>query len=322
VTDPIPNWPGRMITLPSGKQLWVAEAGDTATEGGRELVLCVHGMTGDATNWTDFIAELVPDFDCKALDLSGSGFSPPPRTTRGYSISNQAATVIELIESLGAGPVHLVGNSMGGAVSVRVAARRPDLIRTLTLISAAMPDRRPHRQTLHFPLIALPLLGDGLVRQFSRLPARNRITGVLSACYYDPSTFHPARLALSVEALSRRDGLPYDAVSVTRAARTLVIETLRPSRFSLWHDAEHVKAPALVLFGSHDRMVSPELAGKAARAFPDARVLVLPHTGHLGQMEHPETVASLFREMVAQPRRAGDPRTSEGNSGRRDPVDA
>lgn len=311
-----------MITLPGGKQLWVAEAGDTATEGGRELVLCVHGMTGDATNWTDFIAELVPDFDCKALDLSGSGFSPPPRTTRGYSISNQAATVIELIESLGAGPVHVVGNSMGGAVSVRVAARRPDLIRTLTLISAAMPDRRPHRQTLHFPLIALPLLGDGLVRQFSRLPARNRITGVLSACYYDPSTIHPARLALSVEALSRRDGLPYDAVSVTRAARTLVIETLRPSRFSLWHDAEHVEAPALVLFGSHDRMVSPDLAGKAARAFPDARVLVLPHTGHLGQMEHPETVASLFREMVAQARRSGDPRTSEGNSGRRDPVDA
>jgi pimeloyl-ACP methyl ester carboxylesterase len=311
-----------MVTLPSGKQLWVAEAGGSATDGGRELVLCIHGMTGDATNWTDFIAELVPDFDCKAVDLSGSGFSPPPRTTRGYSISCQAATVIELIESLGAGPVHLVGNSMGGAVSVRVAARRPDLIRTLTLISPAMPDRKPHRQTMHFPLIALPLLGDRLVRQFSRFPARNRITGVLSVCYYDASTIHPARLELSIEELSRRDGLPYDAVSVARSARTLVIETFRPTRFSLWHDAERVKAPALVLFGSHDQLVSPDLAGKAARAFAGARVLVLPHTGHLGQMEHPETVASLFREMVAQARRGGDPWTLEGNSGRRAQVDA
>ena len=307
MTDPIPYWPGRMITLPSRKQLWLAEAGATGPEGGNELVLCVHGMTGDATNWTDFMAELVPDFDCKAVDLPGSGFSPPPKSTRGYSITAQANTVIELIETLNAGPVHLVGNSMGGAVSIRVAARRPDLVKTLTLISAVLPDRRPHRQTLHFPLIALPLLGDRLVEQFSRIPARNRITGVLAACFYDPSTVHPARLALTLEEVSRRDGLPYEAVSVTRAARTLVIETFRPTRFSLWHDAERVKAPALVLFGSHDRLVSPDLAGKAARAFPGACVMVLPHTGHLGQMEHPETVASLFREMVAQSRASAGP---------------
>ena len=317
MTDPIPHWPGRLVTLPSGQQVWLAEAGtgETNGPGGKELVLCVHGMTGDATNWTDLMAELAPDFDAVAVDLPGSGFSPPPGTPRGYSITAQAATVIELIEALGYGRVHLVGNSMGGAVAVRIAARRPDLVKTLTLVSAALPDRRPHRQTAHFPVLALPVLGLRLVHQYGRIPAENRIAGVLQTCYYDPAVVHPVRVALSVEELRRRDGLDYDATSTARAARTLVAETLRPHRFSLWRDAEQVRMPALVLFGTHDKLVSPSLADRAARTFPSARVIVLPETGHLGQMEHPATVASLFREMVAETRE------SPGNAGRRDPVD-
>lgn len=321
MTEPLPHWPGRMVTLTSGKQVWLAEA-DTHTSpraGSRELVLCVHGMTGDATNWTDLMAELVPEFDAVAVDLPGSGFSPSPSTRRGYSITALAGTVIELIETLNVGSVHLIGNSMGGAVSVRVAARRPDLVRTLTLVSAALPDRRPHRQTAHFPVIALPVVGDRLVRRFGRLPAENRIAGVIQTCYYDPAAIHPARVTLSVAELRRRDELSHGVAVITGAARALVSETLRPYRFSLWRDAERIRVPALVLFGRHDRLVSPSLAERAARAFTGARIVVLPNTGHLGQMEHPSTVASLFREMVAETRSLG---ADTGNSGRRDSVDA
>jgi pimeloyl-ACP methyl ester carboxylesterase len=294
---PIPNWPGRMVTLPGGQQVWIAESGEPGSDG-REVVLCLHGMTGDATNWTDLMAELRPDFAAVAVDLPGSGFSPPPRTRRGYSITALARIVAELIEALGTGPVHLIGNSMGGAVALRTAARRPDLVRTLTLISAALPDRRPHRQTIHFPVIAVPLLGDRLVRQFSRIPAENRIAGVIQACYCNPAAIHPARLAASVEELRRRDELGYDIAVVTGAARTLVAETLRPRAFSLWRDAERLTMPSLVLFGAQDRLVSPDLAARTAKTFPGARVAVLDQTGHLGQMEHPAVVASLFREMV------------------------
>jgi pimeloyl-ACP methyl ester carboxylesterase len=324
VTDPIPHWPGRMIFLPSGQRVWAAgtSAAETSPRGDRrELVLCVHGMTGDATNWTDLMAELTPDFGTVAVDLPGSGFSPPPRSWRGYSITALAETVIELIESFGR-DVHLIGNSMGGAVSVRVAARRRDLVRTLTLVSPALPDRRLHRQTSHFPLIALPVLGNRLVRQFGRIPAENRIAGVIETCYYDPAAIHPARVALSVAELRRRDTLGYDAAVITGAARTLVAETLRPHPFSLWRDAERLRMPALVLFGTHDRLVSPSLANRAARAFRGARIVVLPETGHLGQMEHPAKIASLFREMVDTTRAERGRGETPGNAGHRDPVDA
>jgi pimeloyl-ACP methyl ester carboxylesterase len=255
-------------------------------------------MSGAATNWTDFMAELVPDFDCKAVDLPGSGFSPPPKTKTGYSIKALARTVIRLIEAIGAGPVHLVGNSMGGAVCIRAAARRPDLVRTLTLVSPVLPDRRFRRELLEFPIAALPFVGLRLMRQTERIPPENRVAGVVATCYCDPSAVHPERFQLEVAELRRRDGLGYAAVTLSRAARTIVGETLRPRRFSLWHAAEQIRVPTLVIFGSHDKLVSPGLAEPAARAFRGAKVVVLERTGHVAQMEHPAIVAARFREMV------------------------
>ncbi len=316
MTTPVPHWPGRHVTLAPGERVWVAATPPAAGPEGRELVLCVHGMSGAATNWTDLMAELVPDFDCAAVDLPGSGFSPPPRTSAGYSVSALAGTVIRLIETLDTGPVHLIGNSMGGAVAVRVAARRPDLVRTLTLISPALPDLRPRRSIAHFPVLALPFLGEWLVRRWSgHLPVRDRVAGVFAACFYDPSCIHPDRFELEVEALQHRDGLSHGARTLACAARTLVAETLRPPPFSLWDAARRVTARSLVLYGSHDQLVNPRLAARAVRAFRNARVVVLPRTGHIAQMECPRVVAALFREMVEATRDAG-------NSGRRDPVDA
>jgi pimeloyl-ACP methyl ester carboxylesterase len=294
-----------MLTLTGGDQVWLAGTPDSGASA-KDLVLCVHGMSGSATNWTDLMAELAPDFDCAAVDLPGSGFSPPPSTGAGYRISALAGTLSQLIETLGAGPVHLIGNSMGGAVSVRVAARRPDLVKSLTLISPALPDRKIRGSVAHFPVLALPFAGEWLVRHYSaRFPVENRVAGVYATCFYDSARLHPDRFALEVEALRRRDALSYEATSLARAARTLVLETFRPGPFSLWRAASQVTAPSLVLFGGRDRLVDPRLAARAASTFRDVRVEVLPQTGHLAQMECPGLVAALFREMVDVTRARG-----------------
>ncbi len=297
VDRPVQHWPGRMVNLGGDEQVYLA-APLWSADGGRDLVLCVHGMSGAATNWTDLMADLAPDFDCAAVDLPGSGNSAPPARRSGYSVRALAATVIRLIEALDRGPVHLMGNSMGGAISIRVAAARPDLVKTLTLISPVLPDRRPHRATAHFPILALPFVGGLLARYWSRVPPENRVAGVYSTCYYNPAALHPDRFAQEVASLRRRDELGYDAATLVGAARTLVAETLMPGPMSLWRAAEQVEARALVLFGSHDRLMSPALAVPAARAFRNAHIEVLPHIGHIGQMERPDLVASRFREMV------------------------
>jgi pimeloyl-ACP methyl ester carboxylesterase len=292
-----------MVDLPGGDQVYLAQSPWSAA-GDRDLVLCVHGMSGAATNWTDLMAELAPDFDCAGVDLPGSGFSAPPARRSGYSVRALAKTIIRLIETLDRGPVHLVGNSMGGAISIRVAASRPDLVKTLTLISPVLPDLRPHLSTIHFPVLALPFVGRALTRYWARVPAENRVADVYRACCYDPAILHPERFAQEVAALRRLDELGYGGATLVGAARTLVAETLTPRPLSLWRAAERVQAPALVLFGSHDRLMSPALAAPAARAFKNAQVEVLPHIGHIGQMERPDLIAARFREMVD---RAGMP---------------
>ena len=294
---PVQHWPGRSVDLGGGDQVYLAQPPWSAT-GERDLVLCVHGMSGAATNWTDLMAELAPDFDCAGVDLPGSGFSAPPARRSGYSVRALAKTIIRLIETLDRGPVHLAGNSMGGAISIRVAAARPDLVKTLTLISPVLPDLRPHLSTIHFPILALPFVGRALTRYWARVPAENRVAGVYRACCYNPAILHPERFAQEVAALRRLDELGYGGATLVGAARTLVAETLTPRPLSLWRAAERVQAPALVLFGSHDRLMSPALAAPAARAFKNAKVEVLPHIGHIGQMERPDLIAARFREMV------------------------
>jgi pimeloyl-ACP methyl ester carboxylesterase len=331
----VPHYPGQLVELSAGERVYVASTEPSTAVTGtavtgtsipaaaaasaaavpgqaglRENVLCVHGMAGSATNWTELMSLLAPGFACDAVDLPGSGWSPPPATMAGYSIAALTTTVIKVIERRGTGPVHLLGNSMGGLVSVNVAAARPDLVRTLTLISPAMPDRMIHPSHAQFPLLAVPRLGDWLLRRGDAFPAENRVWGVMGMIFYEPGAVHPERVRQAVEEMRRRDMLAYRRESLVGAARAITAEYLRPGRAqgNAWRVAQQVRCPVLAIYGSHDRLVNPRVAGRAARAFADCRVIVLPYTGHVAQMEHPARVAAEFTALARAARATADSR--------------
>jgi pimeloyl-ACP methyl ester carboxylesterase len=298
--DPVPLWPGRFVSL-GGQDVFVRAATTSASKqdptapAGAEPALCVHGLEGSSANWTDLMAELLPEFACQALDLPGFGYSPPPPSNqRGYSITAQARVVTKLIEQLYNGPVHLIGNSLGGATSIRAAAARPDLIRSLTLLSPVLPDRWPDLSLFQFPLLCVPAVGNWLISRAYRFPAEQRVAAIAATVCYEPEGIHPARFAEEVTELERREALGYADASLIHSTRALVGERFMEK---LWREAARITAPALVIFGSHDRLVDPRLAGRAARTFPNARVMVLPRTGHVAQMEHPATVAAEVRAL-------------------------
>jgi pimeloyl-ACP methyl ester carboxylesterase len=85
---------------------------------------------------------------------------------------------------------------------------------------------------------------------------------------------------------------------LVRCARSIVAEYLRRGSTSLWRDAARVGSPSLIIYGSHDRIVDPRMAGRAARTFRRAHVVVLPRTGHVAQMERPGAVAAEFGRML------------------------
>ena len=314
--DPIPHWPGQLVDLP-GSQVFVRSAG---AAGGGEPAVFIHGLGGSSTNWTDLMDLLsrpveghpdAPVLACWAIDLPGFGSSPPPASD-DYSINSHATAVVELIEKLGRGPVHLISNSMGGAVSTRVAACRPDLVRTLTLVSPALPDLRPRPLPLRLALAALPGVGPAIMDGLRKLPAEIRTDRALRDVYTDPGVVHPSRRQEEIAEMLRRDSLLYANHALVRSARSLVTEYFKVGRRSLWRDAARVAAPALILHGSHDRLVNPVMAGKAARAFPTARVLVLPGVGHVAMMERPGTVAAEIRAFLDWVKEVGGPAKAAG----------
>jgi pimeloyl-ACP methyl ester carboxylesterase len=83
------------------------------------------------------------------------------------------------------------------------------------------------------------------------------------------------------------------------SARSIVTEYLRFGPRTLWRDAARIPAPTLAIYGSHDHLVSPVMAARAARGFRAASAVVLPQTGHVAMMERPATVARLIREFLA-----------------------
>ncbi|MEU6943322.1 alpha/beta fold hydrolase, partial [Streptomyces rubiginosohelvolus] len=131
---------------------------------GRPPALFVHGLGGSSQNWSALMPLLADVVDPEAVDLPGFGDSPPP-DDGNYSVTGHARAVIRLLDSGERGPVHLFGNSLGGAVATRVAAVRPDLVRTLTLISPALPEWRVQRSAAPTALLAVP----GVAPLFARL---------------------------------------------------------------------------------------------------------------------------------------------------------
>ncbi len=302
-TPVAPPWPGEFVQLADG-EIFVRKA---PAPPGAQAAVFVHGLGGSALNWTDLMDRLsrpacghlvAAPLRCLAVDLPGFGFSPAP-ADGDYSVDARAAAVIALIEKSGNAPVHLVGNSLGGAVCTRLAARRPDLVATLTLVSPALPDLRPRLLPYRLAVVAVPGVGRWVLNRLKQVPPSRRADMTINDVFADPSLMEPERRYEAISEVIRRDALGYAGEAMLGSVRAVVAEYTRAGPGSLWRDAASVTAPTLVIYGSHDRLVDPSLAGRAARAFANCRVVVLPKTGHVAMMERPDLVAAEMREFIA-----------------------
>jgi pimeloyl-ACP methyl ester carboxylesterase len=261
--------------------------------------LFVHGLGGSTRNWELLMAELAGTVDGHALDLPGFGQSPPPDDA-DLSLDAHMRAVVDFIELTGRGPVHLFGNSLGGAVVTRLAALRPDLVRTLTLISPALPELPPQKGAWPTALLALPGAA-GVIRRASRGRAVEQQTrALMELCYGDPGRIPPERRELMAAEYRRRAQVPYALDVLSRSARGIVRAYTDFGAQGLWRQAERVTAPTLLVYGLRDKLVGYRMARRASLAFGDSRLLVLPLAGHVAMMEYPELVADRFAEFLTE----------------------
>jgi pimeloyl-ACP methyl ester carboxylesterase len=301
----VPPWPAHTTRVDGALVHYRATP---ARRPGAEPALYVHGLGGTSLNWTDLAYLLADRLDGHAVDLPGFGRSDPPRR---YSLAAVAERLARFVEVADRGPVHLFGNSLGGAIAVQLAGCRPDLVRTLTLVSPAMPFLDPRRsvQGRLLPLLFIPRVDRLAARHLAGLDPADLARMAVASSFADPGRYPEQRLAEAIEeGRLRLDFTGYTGAYV-RTFRSLVASFLRaylPGPGSLWRVAGRITAPTLVLAGRHDQLVDIRVAPQVARAIPDSRLAIVDGVGHVAQMEVPHLVARAVLGLLdeATPRSA------------------
>ena len=307
-TSVLPPWPGAELPVRDGEVFvrstpWTGPVDGSG--GPRERALYVHGLGGASTNWTDLAALLAVRFDGWAIDLPGFGRSRPPHRGR-YSIRGHVRAVVDVLEHIrrqpgdGAGrPVHLVGNSLGGLVSVLVASRRPDLVASLTLISPAMPVYRvPPAFSRALVLLLVPGVPSLAARRIGGITPEESVRAMVRMCFGRPSRVPPERLEQAVQEMRERAEQPWADRALTGSMRGLITSYLRVGAANAWRAARALTMPTLVIWGSADRLVDPALAPRLAAVVPGARLLILEDVGHLAMLEAPEPAARAVLGLI------------------------
>jgi pimeloyl-ACP methyl ester carboxylesterase len=306
----LPPWPGEHVPVRDGTVFvrstpWTGPVDGADADAPRERALYVHGLGGASTNWTDLAALLAVRCEGWALDLPGFGSSPPPARGR-YSIRGHLRAVVDVLERLAqlpgdaAGrPVHLLGNSLGGLVSLLVASRRPDLVASLTLVSPAMPVYRvPPAFTRALVLLLLPGVPSLAARRLAGITPEEHVRAMVRMCFGEPARVPPERLEQAVQEMRERAGQPWSDRAVTHSMRGLIASYLRVGGASAWRMARGLSVPTLVVWGKRDKLVDPALAPRLAATVPDARLLLLDTAGHVAMLEAPEPTARAVLGMI------------------------
>ncbi|MFS2067705.1 acetoin dehydrogenase dihydrolipoyllysine-residue acetyltransferase subunit [Pseudomonas sp. CT11-2] len=240
-------------------------------EGGVPLVL-VHGFGGDLNNWMFNHEALAAGRRVIALDLPGHGESS--KQLEHGDLDELSRVLLALLDHLDVPVAHLVGHSMGGAVSLNTARLAPQRVRSLSLIGSAG--------------LGAEINGDYL-QGFVEAASRNALKPQLVQLFSDPELVNRQML---------EDMLKYKRLEgVDAALRLLVAGLFKEGRqqLDLRGVVQENRQPVLLIWGSDDAIIpATHSAGLAAQ------VEILPGQAHMVQMEAAEQVNRLILDFVQQ----------------------
>jgi pimeloyl-ACP methyl ester carboxylesterase len=261
----------------NGVELAVEDSGE-----GGATVLFSHGLLYSLRMWDAQIAALRSRFRCVAYDHRGQGESES--AAAGLDMDTLADDAVALIESLRIGPVHFIGMSMGGFVAMRVAAHRPELVRSLVLVdTSAGPE--PAENIPRYRRL------EWVARWFGTWPVASRVEAIMHGA---SARKDPARAA-DLRAWRERL-LGADAVVMNRAVEGVLT---RESALPL---LPRIRCPTLVMVGEEDVATVPARSEELARGIAGARLVRIPRAGHMSPIDAPEAVTAELRTFLESQR--------------------
>lgn len=245
----------------------------TLKQGQGPLVILSHALGCDLTMWDGVAAALQDRYTVLRYDQRGHGQTPA--TAGAYSMDDLADDATELIRAQGAGPVHFVGLSMGGMTAQALAARHPELVRSIVIAnSAASYDEaaRTMWQARIDTVLAngVPPIADGALQRW--------FTPEFRADQVNGGAERVAKLRAVLEATP---AVPYAAACAAVAGIALDAGNAR------------IACPTLVIAGSRDEATPPAMSQLIADRIPGAQLASLD-AAHLSAVEQPAAFARLL----------------------------
>ena len=259
----------------NGTSLYYEDTGPGST--GQTIVFS-HGLLWNTSLFAPQIAELRERYRCIAWDHRGQGRSAADhRHCIGMELVTQDA--IALCERLAPGPVHFAGLSMGGFVAMRVAARRPELVRSLILIETS-PDPEPLENVKRYRMLTT------VVRAIGPRVVASRTAPIMlgRSILTDPARREEVAGFIKVMT-ARRD--------IWRAVNGVV------DRAGVYDELGRIHAPTVVIVGDEDVATPPPKAQRIVAAIAGAHLEVVARAGHSSTVEAPEAVTTAIERHLA-----------------------
>lgn len=256
-------------------------AGPTAlhvcdSQAGDRCLVLLHGYLESLLVWSDFVPLLYKKVRVVTLDLPGHGISEVKGET--HTMEFLADTVADAIQALGIDRCTLVGHSMGGYVALAVCERHPELLDGVVLLSSTPNPDTPEKAENRRREIALVKAGK-----------KELLARVAPAAGFAEE--NRPRMKDAIEDLTEQ-------VFITEDEGIVALLNGMIGRKDQNEMLRQTKVPVLFILGRKDNYIPAEVAEKMVAEHPEAKVVWLEHSGHMGFLEEPEKTAETLLDFM------------------------
>jgi 3-oxoadipate enol-lactonase len=241
---------------------------------GEEIIVFSHGLLWSHKMFHNQIDFLKKNYTVIAYDHRGQGQSEVPKESIDMDLLTQDA--FELIAKLAGKPVHFIGLSMGGFVGMRLAARYPEMVKSLVLLeTSASPE----------PVENLPKYKflNGIVKWFGIIPT---VSGTVMKIMFAQSWLENPRNSEAYKKWSKE--LQSNNRSITKSVEAVI------TRKGIEDEIRRIKCPTMILVGDEDVATKPEKAKFIQMSIPNAILHMIPGAGHSSSIEKPDEINRLI----------------------------
>lgn len=250
------------------------------TGGGAETIVFAHGLLWSGEMFAAQVAALRDRYRCVTFDFRGQGGSEV--TAGGYDMDTLSEDAAALIAGLGCAPCHFAGLSMGGFVALRLALRRPELLRSLILLeTTADPEPAPNVPRYRRLNLVARWLGLRLVA--------GRVMPIM---FGEKFLTDPARAA--ERAAWRRRLVANHRVGISRAVRGVI------ERRGVGDEIHRIALPTLIVVGDQDVATVPAKSERMHARIAGSKLVVVPGAGHSSTVEEPAAVTAALGSFLAE----------------------